>query len=137
MARSYSSRTRTPAPWRILSAVAWTRVERMSVPATPTEVPTTTISRQWPNPFQPAACSGKICTARSNREESAQQLRDFGARIQQQLADLTRAIQLNLGEVRTTLQAQLASLPDNEADFIAQQMALADTSRYLPAEYGL
>jgi DNA recombination protein RmuC len=48
--------------------------------------------------------------ARSNREEGAQQLQDFSARMQQQLADLTRAIQLNLAEVRTTLQGQLSAL---------------------------
>jgi len=48
--------------------------------------------------------------ARSNREESAQQLQDFATRMQQQLADLTRAITLNLGEVRTTLQGQLTAL---------------------------
>lgn len=48
--------------------------------------------------------------ARTNREEGAQQLQDFAARMQQQLSDLTRAIQLNLGEVRTTLQGQLSAL---------------------------
>jgi len=54
--------------------------------------------------------------SRANREESAQQLQVFGGGIQQQLADLTRAIQLNLAEVRTTLNAQLATLQQgNEA----------------------
>jgi DNA recombination protein RmuC len=48
--------------------------------------------------------------ARLNREEGAQQLQDFSARIQQQLAELTRSVQLNLAEVRTTLQAQLSAL---------------------------
>jgi DNA recombination protein RmuC len=48
--------------------------------------------------------------ARLNREEGAQQLQDFSARMQQQLAELTRSIQLNLAEVRTTLQAQLSAL---------------------------
>lgn len=54
--------------------------------------------------------------SRANREEAAQQLQVFGGGIQQQLADLTRAIQLNLGEIRTTLNAQLATLQQgNEA----------------------
>ena len=48
--------------------------------------------------------------ARLNREEGAQQLQDFSARMQQQLAELTGSIQLNLAEVRTTLQAQLSAL---------------------------
>lgn len=33
--------------------------------------------------------------------------------------------------------AQLDALPDDEGEFIAQQMAAADPARYLPAEYGL
>jgi DNA recombination protein RmuC len=65
-------------------------------------------------------------TARSNREESAQQLQDFAARIQQQLADLTRAIQLNLGEVRTTLQAQLASLQQGNETKLDQMRATVE-----------
>jgi DNA recombination protein RmuC len=65
-------------------------------------------------------------TARSNREESAQQLRDFATRIQQQLADLTRAIQLNLGEVRTTLQAQLASLQQGNETKLDQMRATVE-----------
>ncbi len=36
-----------------------------------------------------------------------------------------------------TLAAQLDALPDDEGDFIAQQKAVADANRYLPAEYGL
>jgi len=65
-------------------------------------------------------------SARSNREESAQQLQDFAARIQQQLADLTRAIQLNLGEVRTTLQAQLASLQQGNETKLDQMRATVE-----------
>jgi DNA recombination protein RmuC len=65
-------------------------------------------------------------TARSNREESAQQLQDFAARMQQQLADLTRAIQLNLGEVRTTLQAQLASLQQGNETKLDQMRATVE-----------
>ncbi|MFN9937957.1 MAG: DNA recombination protein RmuC, partial [bacterium] len=54
--------------------------------------------------------------SRANREEASQQLQVFGGGIQQQLADLTRAIQLNLTEIRTTLNAQLATLQQgNEA----------------------
>jgi DNA recombination protein RmuC len=49
-------------------------------------------------------------SARANREEGAQQLKNFASAMQQHLVDLTRAIQLNLSEVRTTLQSQLASL---------------------------
>jgi methanol--5-hydroxybenzimidazolylcobamide Co-methyltransferase len=33
--------------------------------------------------------------------------------------------------------AQLDELPADEAEFVAQQKSLADTSRYLPAEYGV
>jgi hypothetical protein len=33
--------------------------------------------------------------------------------------------------------AQLEDLPSDEGDFIDRQMALADASKYLPAEYGL
>jgi DNA recombination protein RmuC len=65
-------------------------------------------------------------TARSNREESAQQLQDFATRMQQQLADLTRAIQLNLGEVRTTLQAQLASLQQGNETKLDQMRATVE-----------
>jgi methanol--5-hydroxybenzimidazolylcobamide Co-methyltransferase len=36
-----------------------------------------------------------------------------------------------------TMAAQLDGLPEAEDEFIAQQMAVADPSRYLPAEYGL
>ncbi len=36
-----------------------------------------------------------------------------------------------------TMAAQLDELPDDESAFIAQQMALADPAKYLPAEYGL
>lgn len=36
-----------------------------------------------------------------------------------------------------SMQAQLDELPADEDEFIAQQKAVADTSRYLPAEYGL
>ncbi len=64
--------------------------------------------------------------ARSNREEGAQQLQDFAARMQQQLADLTRAIQLNLGEVRTTLQAQLASLQQGNETKLDQMRATVE-----------
>jgi methanol--5-hydroxybenzimidazolylcobamide Co-methyltransferase len=39
--------------------------------------------------------------------------------------------------VLDTMAAQLDALPDTEGEFIAQQMALADPTRYLPAEYGL
>ena len=65
-------------------------------------------------------------TARSNREEGAQQLQDFATRMQQQLADLTRAIQLNLGEVRTTLQAQLASLQQGNETKLDQMRATVE-----------
>ncbi len=65
-------------------------------------------------------------SARSNREESAQQLQDFSVRLQQQLADLTRAIQLNLGEVRTTLQAQLASLQQGNETKLDQMRATVE-----------
>jgi hypothetical protein len=36
-----------------------------------------------------------------------------------------------------SMSAQLDELPSDEAAFIAQQMALADPAKYLPAEYGL
>ena len=36
-----------------------------------------------------------------------------------------------------TMAAQLDALPDDESAFIGEQMALVDSSRYLPAEYGL
>jgi len=65
-------------------------------------------------------------TARSNREEGAQQLQDFATRMQQQLADLTRAIQLNLGEVRTTLQGQLASLQQGNETKLDQMRATVE-----------
>jgi len=65
-------------------------------------------------------------TARSNREESAQQLQDFATRMQQQLADLTRGIQLNLSEVRTTLQAQLASLQQGNETKLDQMRATVE-----------
>jgi methanol--5-hydroxybenzimidazolylcobamide Co-methyltransferase len=40
-------------------------------------------------------------------------------------------------EFLDTMAAQLDELPDDESAFIAQQMALADPAKYLPAEYGL
>ena len=64
--------------------------------------------------------------ARSNREESAQQLQDFSARMQQQLADLTRAIQLNLAEVRTTLQGQLSALQQGNETKLDQMRATVE-----------
>ena len=64
--------------------------------------------------------------ARTNREESAQQLQDFAARMQQQLSDLTRAIQLNLGEVRTTLQAQLSALQQGNETKLDQMRATVE-----------
>jgi DNA recombination protein RmuC len=64
--------------------------------------------------------------ARLNREESAQQLQDFAARMQQQLADLTRAIQLNLGEVRTTLQGQLSALQQGNETKLDQMRATVE-----------
>ena len=36
-----------------------------------------------------------------------------------------------------TMAAQLDELPDDEGAFIAQQQAVADSGKYLPAEYGL
>jgi methanol--5-hydroxybenzimidazolylcobamide Co-methyltransferase len=36
-----------------------------------------------------------------------------------------------------TLQDTLDDLPDSESEFIGQQLALADRSRFLPEEYGL
>ena len=36
-----------------------------------------------------------------------------------------------------TLQDTLDELPESESEFIAQQLALADKSKFLPAEYGL
>jgi methanol--5-hydroxybenzimidazolylcobamide Co-methyltransferase len=36
-----------------------------------------------------------------------------------------------------TMQDALDDLPTDEAEFIAQQLALADKTRFLPAEYGL
>jgi methanol--5-hydroxybenzimidazolylcobamide Co-methyltransferase len=36
-----------------------------------------------------------------------------------------------------SMREQLDAFPDDEAQFIAQQRAVADSSRYLPAEYGL
>jgi len=36
-----------------------------------------------------------------------------------------------------TMAAQLDGLPDDEGEFIEQQRAVADSSKYLPAEYGL
>jgi DNA recombination protein RmuC len=65
-------------------------------------------------------------SARSNREESAQQLQDFAARMQQQLADLTRAIQLNLAEVRTTLQGQLSALQQGNETRLDQMRATVE-----------
>jgi len=65
-------------------------------------------------------------TARSNREESAQQLQAFAAGMQQQLADLTRAIALNLGEVRTTLQGQLAALQQGNETKLDQMRATVE-----------
>ncbi len=65
-------------------------------------------------------------SARSNREESAQQLQDFAARMQQQLADLTRAIQLNLAEVRTTLQGQLSALQQGNETKLDQMRATVE-----------
>ena len=64
--------------------------------------------------------------ARTNREEGAQQLQDFAARMQQQLADLTRAIQLNLGEVRTTLQGQLSALQQGNETKLDQMRATVE-----------
>jgi DNA recombination protein RmuC len=65
-------------------------------------------------------------SARSNREEGAQQLQDFAARMQQQLADLTRAIQLNLAEVRTTLQGQLSALQQGNETKLDQMRATVE-----------
>jgi DNA recombination protein RmuC len=64
--------------------------------------------------------------ARTNREEGAQQLQGFAARMQQQLADLTRAIQLNLGEVRTTLQGQLSALQQGNETKLDQMRATVE-----------
>jgi hypothetical protein len=36
-----------------------------------------------------------------------------------------------------SMQETLAELPESESEFIAQQLALADRSRFLPEEYGL
>jgi methanol--5-hydroxybenzimidazolylcobamide Co-methyltransferase len=36
-----------------------------------------------------------------------------------------------------TMDAQLDDLPADESAFISQQMAVADSAKYLPAEYGL
>jgi len=36
-----------------------------------------------------------------------------------------------------SMSAQLDELPADEAEFIAQQQAIVDSSKYLPAEYGL
>ena len=36
-----------------------------------------------------------------------------------------------------TLKDSLDDLPDSESEFIGQQLALADRSRFLPEEYGL
>ena len=36
-----------------------------------------------------------------------------------------------------TMQATLDELPESESEFIARQLAVADRSRFLPAEYGL
>jgi methanol--5-hydroxybenzimidazolylcobamide Co-methyltransferase len=36
-----------------------------------------------------------------------------------------------------SLQDVLDELPDSESEFISQQLAMADRSRFLPAEYGL
>ena len=36
-----------------------------------------------------------------------------------------------------TLQDTLDKMPESESEFIAQQLALADHSRFLPKEYGL
>ena len=38
-----------------------------------------------------------------------------------------------LGHLRETLD----EMPDSEEEFISQQLALADPSKFLPAEYGL
>ncbi len=55
-------------------------------------------------------------SGRASREESAQQLANLTAAMQQQLAELQRSITLNLAEVRGTLQTQLATLQQgNEA----------------------
>jgi methanogenic corrinoid protein MtbC1 len=36
-----------------------------------------------------------------------------------------------------TLQAAMDDMPESESEFIAQQLAAADRSRFLPEEYGL
>lgn len=69
---------------------------------------------------------GNEAAARANREESAQQLQNFGTAMQQQLADLTRAIQLNLGEVRTTLEGRLQSLQQGNEARLEQMRATVE-----------
>jgi DNA recombination protein RmuC len=64
--------------------------------------------------------------ARANREESAKQLKDFGALMQQQLADMNRSIQTSLVEVRGTLQAQLQSLQQGNETKLDQMRATVE-----------
>ena len=64
--------------------------------------------------------------ARANREESAKQLKDFAALMQQQLADLNRSIQNNLTEVRGTLQSQLQALQQGNETKLDQMRATVE-----------
>jgi len=64
--------------------------------------------------------------ARANREESAQQLKDFASLIQQQLTDLNRGIRDNLGEVRGTLQTQLTTLQQGNETKLDQMRATVE-----------
>jgi DNA recombination protein RmuC len=64
--------------------------------------------------------------SRANREEAAQQLKNFGAGMQQQLADLTASLQRNLAEVRTTLQSQLLALQQGNETKLDQMRATVE-----------
>ncbi len=64
--------------------------------------------------------------SRANREEAGQQLKNFGAGMQQQLADLNAALQRNLAEVRTTLQSQLVTLQQGNETKLEQMRATVE-----------
>jgi len=64
--------------------------------------------------------------ARANREESAQQLKDFALLIQQQLTDINHSIRNNLTDVRGTLQTQLTTLQQGNETKLDQMRATVE-----------
>jgi DNA recombination protein RmuC len=65
-------------------------------------------------------------TARSNREESAQQLQAYAKAMQDRLADLTHAIQQSLTDVRGTLQQQIGALQAGNETKLDQMRATVE-----------